>query len=78
MYLVCPARMASMADSLMTSGVSKSGSPAAKLSTSSPSRRIALALLATATVAEGLRAATRWETVSPVMGRAYRAGAWSS
>src|SRR5476651_435063 len=52
-YLVLPARRAAIAPSLMCSGVSKSGSPAAKLQTSSPAAWRALALASTASVGEG-------------------------
>ena len=42
-----------MAASLMNSGVSKSGSPAAKLQTSSPAAIMALALASMARVGDG-------------------------
>src|SRR6187549_2666762 len=52
-YLVFPAFSAAMHASLMCSGVSKSGSPAAKPQTSSPAACRALALASTASVGEG-------------------------
>src|SRR5258707_10776354 len=52
-YLVFPARSAAMHASLICSGVSKSGSPAAKPQTSSPAACRALALPSTASVGEG-------------------------
>src|SRR6186997_1074879 len=52
-YLVFPAFSAAMHASLMCSGVSKSGSPAAKPQTSSPAAWRALALPSTASVGEG-------------------------
>ena len=58
-YFVKPALSASMAAALMCSGVSKSGSPAPKLKTSTPSARRALALLSIARVSEGVSSLTR-------------------
>src|SRR6185436_5289513 len=52
-YFVLPPFSATMHASLMCSGVSKSGSPAAKLQTSSPAARRAFALASTASVGEG-------------------------
>src|SRR6185295_14305739 len=52
-YFVLPALSAAMHASLMCSGVSKSGSPAAKPQTSSPAAWRALALPSTARVGEG-------------------------
>src|SRR3954469_14806907 len=52
-YLVFPDFRAAMHASLMCSGVSKSGSPAAKPQTSSPAAARALALASTASVGEG-------------------------
>src|SRR3954464_5246633 len=59
-YLVLPPCSAAMAASLMNCGVSKSGSPAAKLQTSSPAASMALALASMARVGDGetLRAQT--------------------
>ncbi len=58
-YLVKPLFNASMAASLMCSGVSKSGSPALKLMMSSPAARNWAARAETARVADGLMLATR-------------------
>src|SRR4051812_37257577 len=52
-YLVLPPFSAAMHASLMCSGVSKSGSPAAKPQTSSPAACKALALASTASVGDG-------------------------
>src|SRR5882672_12230856 len=52
-YFVLPARGAAIHASLMCSGVSKSGSPAAKPQTSSPAAWRALARASTASVGEG-------------------------
>src|SRR4051812_7403013 len=52
-YLVLPAWSAAMAASLMNCGVSKSGSPAAKLQTSSPAASMALAFASMARVGDG-------------------------
>src|SRR3954466_8559435 len=52
-YFVFPPFSAAMHASLMCSGVSKSGSPAAKPQTSSPAACRALALASTASVGEG-------------------------
>src|SRR3954468_21536461 len=52
-YFVLPALSAAMHASLMCSGVSKSGSPAAKPQTSSPAAWRALAFASTASVGEG-------------------------
>src|SRR3954463_15782929 len=52
-YFVLPPLSAAMHASLMCSGVSKSGSPAAKPQTSSPAACRALALPSTASVGEG-------------------------
>ncbi len=52
-YFVFPARSATMQASLMCSGVSKSGSPAAKPQTSSPAACNALAFASTANVGDG-------------------------
>ena len=59
--MVKPACSAAMAASLMCSGVSKSGSPAPKRHTSSPSAFIALALLSIERVSEGVKWAARSE-----------------
>src|SRR5437868_12134643 len=60
-YLVKPACKASMAACLICSGVSKSGSPAPKPQTSSPSAFIAFALLSIERVSEGVSCAARAE-----------------
>src|SRR5205809_700858 len=52
-YFVLPAFSAAMHASLICSGVSKSGSPAAKPQTSSPAAWRALAFASTASVGEG-------------------------
>ena len=52
-YLVRPAFIASIAACFMKSGVSKSGSPAAKLRTSTPWAISSFALEVTAIVADG-------------------------
>src|SRR5690606_18855626 len=52
-YLVLPDRRAAAQASLMCSGVSKSGSPAAKPQTSSPAACRALAFASTARVGDG-------------------------
>src|ERR1019366_4760049 len=52
-YLVLPAWSAAAHPSLMCCGVSKSGSPAAKLQTSSPAAARAFALASTASVGDG-------------------------
>src|SRR5687767_12257653 len=52
-YFVLPPFSAAMQASLMCSGVSKSGSPAAKPQTSSPAACSALALASTASVGDG-------------------------
>src|SRR5437868_15550557 len=52
-YFVLPPLSATMHASLICSGVSKSGSPAAKPQTSSPAACRALALASTASVGEG-------------------------
>src|SRR6185503_14476334 len=52
-YFVFPPLSAAMHASLMCSGVSKSGSPAAKPQTSSPAACRALALASTASVGDG-------------------------
>src|SRR2546423_14295497 len=52
-YLVLPAFSAAMHASLMCSGVSKSGSPAAKPQTSSPAACRAFARASTASVGDG-------------------------
>src|SRR6185503_19752820 len=52
-YFVLPPLSAAMHAALMCSGVSKSGSPAAKPQTSSPAACRALALASTASVGEG-------------------------
>ena len=49
-YLVCPLSSAALAASLMNAGVSKSGSPAPKPTTSTPAFLSALALALTARV----------------------------
>src|SRR5256714_1633329 len=49
-YLVCPLSSAALAASLMNAGVSKSGSPAPKLTTSTPALFSAAALALTARV----------------------------
>src|SRR5687768_10793446 len=53
-YFVCPRSSAALAASLMKAGVSKSGSPAPKPTTSMPAFFIALALALTARVIESL------------------------
>src|SRR5579885_2896251 len=52
-YFVLPARSAAAQASLINSGVSKSGSPAAKLHTSSPAALSAFALASMASVGDG-------------------------
>src|SRR5471032_1193806 len=52
-YFVLPDLRAAMHASLICSGVSKSGSPAAKPQTSSPAAKRALAFASTASVGEG-------------------------
>src|SRR5262249_44153925 len=52
-YLVAPASSAFLAASLMCTGVSKSGSPAPKLTTSIPSALSLAALAETASVGDG-------------------------
>src|SRR6185369_900630 len=52
-YFVFPPLSAAMHASLMCSGVSKSGSPAAKPQTSSPAAAMALALASIASVGDG-------------------------
>src|SRR6187431_3202288 len=59
-YLVKPLVRASMAACLMKSGVSKSGSPAAKLTTSTPWATSALAFALRASVGDGLMALSRF------------------
>jgi hypothetical protein len=58
-YLVKPWPMASIAAVLMNSGVSKSGSPAARLTISSPSAFSLFAFEVMARVGEGLIALSR-------------------
>src|SRR6185295_6277817 len=60
-YLVTPSLSALMAASLMCCGVSKSGSPAPKPTTSSPSAFICLAFESITSVSDGLRDAARRE-----------------
>src|SRR5664280_127722 len=60
-YLVNPSARALTAASLICCGVSKSGSPAPKPTTSCPSAFICLALESMARVRDGLREAARWE-----------------
>src|SRR6266567_6662103 len=60
-YLVNPLLIAPMAASLMCCGVSKSGSPAPRLTTSFPSAFIFAAWAVTARVGDGLIAWTRAE-----------------
>src|SRR5688572_13347682 len=60
-YLVNPSLMALMQASLMCCGVSKSGSPAPKPTTSWPSAFICLAFESMASVSEGASAAARLE-----------------
>src|SRR5208283_1578262 len=60
-YLVKPAASALMQASLMCCGVSKSGSPAPKPTTSSPAAFIALALASMASVSDGDKEAARLE-----------------
>src|ERR1700739_1482572 len=61
-YFVKPDSSAAIAAALMCSGVSKSGSPAPKLQTSSPSDFIAFALLSTDREREGVRLFARVES----------------
>src|SRR5204863_8305333 len=61
-YLVLPARIASAAASLMFCGVSKSGSPAPRSTTSTPAARIASAACIAARVDDAFMLATFWET----------------
>src|SRR6516162_6513553 len=61
-YFVNPDSNAAIAAALMCSGVSKSGSPAPKLQTSSPSDFIAFALLSTEREREGVRLLARDES----------------
>src|SRR5688500_2369490 len=58
-YFVMPLSRARLASSLMNVGVSKSGSPAPKPTTSTPAFFIALALAVTASVIESATRATR-------------------
>jgi hypothetical protein len=64
--LVCPARIASAAASLMCAGVSKSGSPGPKSTTSCPSARSAIAACIAASVEEGCIRATFSAARKPV------------
>ena len=57
-YFVSPARMASAAASLMFCGVSKSGSPAPRSTTSMPAARIVCAACIAAKVDDGFIRAT--------------------
>src|SRR5258707_11577935 len=59
-YLVWPLSRAVFAASLMKAGVSKSGSPAPKPTTSTPAFFSALALALTARVMESATSLTRW------------------
>src|SRR3954469_7253862 len=59
-YLVKPASRAALAASLMCRGVSKSGSPAAKLTTSAPLAASALAFALSDSVGDGLIALSRF------------------
>src|SRR5580700_4098793 len=61
-YFVNPDSSAAIAAALMCSGVSKSGSPAPKPQTSSPSDFIAFALLSTDREREGVRLFAREES----------------
>src|SRR5687767_12464227 len=61
-YLVCPARIASAAASLMCSGVSKSGSPAPRSTTSTPAAFSASAACIAARVDDGCIRETFSET----------------
>ena len=61
-YLVYPSSSAFLATALMLSGVSKSGSPAPKPTTSIPWAFICLALLVIARVTEGWIFATLFES----------------
>src|ERR1700758_5009669 len=61
-YFVNPVSSAAIAAALMCSGVSKSGSPAPKPQTSSPSDFIAFALLSTDKEREGVRLFAREES----------------
>src|SRR5258708_8822889 len=62
LYLVRPLRIATIAASLMNSGVSKSGSPAPIAITSLPSALSLAALAETARVGEGLMTLRRFAT----------------
>src|SRR2546421_5130449 len=59
-YFVCPLSKAALAASLMKAGVSKSGSPAPKPTTSTPAFLSALALAETARVIESETSFIRW------------------
>ncbi len=63
-YFVAPSRIAAIAASLIASGVSKSGSPVARLMTSRPSALRRVASASTTPVGEGLTRAMRSETVT--------------
>jgi len=60
-HIVDAAAKALAAASFMCCGVSKSGSPAPKPTTSSPAAFIALALASMASVSDGDRDAARWD-----------------
>src|SRR5437762_614451 len=64
-YLVLPARIAFAAASLIFCGVSKSGSPAPKSTTSTPDARIASAVCIAASVDDAFICATFSETRKP-------------
>ena len=61
-YFVCPARIAASAASLMFCGVSKSGSPAPRSTTSTPAARMASAACIAASVDDTFIARTFSET----------------
>src|SRR3974390_1745859 len=73
-YLVNPAGSALAAASLMCCGVSKSGSPTPKPTTSMPSAFICLALESMARVSEGVRDAARFEILYFIIQRGKHYG----
>src|SRR5688572_28253686 len=74
-YLVNPSASALAAASLMCCGVSKSGSPAPKPTTSCPSAFICLALESMASVSEGESEAARCEILYSIKRAEIRAAA---
>src|SRR3569833_823434 len=66
-YFVAPAARARFAAALMWAGVSKSGSPAPKLMTSSPLARRAAALADTASVGDGSMSDNRRDSFTNIL-----------